>query len=146
MRVGSKYLYINIATLEKQRFWIWTQDVTWHPNIAHIFLLLYAITNEKTVKLIQIDTMPAASALSSHKHVPITLMSIPYLVTYTLENTSWLLPSMERFTYIQFRSCALDYSWCDQLWTRVWGCSMTSSTSALAPLIIRDVISCGLAY
>ena len=29
--------------------------------MAHTFLLSSAITNEKTVKLMQIDTMPAAS-------------------------------------------------------------------------------------
>ena len=37
-----------------------------------IFLLLFAITNEKTVKLTQIDRIPAASRASLQKHVPIT--------------------------------------------------------------------------
>ena len=40
-------------------------------------LVLYAITNEKTVKLMQIDRIPAASCDSPLKHVPITLVGIP---------------------------------------------------------------------
>ena len=47
--------------------------------MASTFLLLYAITNEKTVKLTQVDRIPAASCASPHKHVPITLVGVPYL-------------------------------------------------------------------
>ena len=55
--------------------------------MAQTFLLLYAITNEKTVKLTQIDRIPAASRTSLQKHVPITLIGIPYLsLIYLLWN------------------------------------------------------------
>ena len=53
--------YLNIGNLKNKMCCFWTQEVTWHPNIAQTFLLSYAITNEKTAKLIQVDTMPAAS-------------------------------------------------------------------------------------
>ena len=44
-------------------YWVWTQKVIWHPNMSPTFLLLYAITNEKTLKLTQIDRMLAASKI-----------------------------------------------------------------------------------
>ena len=47
--------------------------------MAPTFLLLYAITNEKTVKLTQRDRIQAESRASPQKHVPITLVGIPYL-------------------------------------------------------------------
>ena len=50
-------------------------DIT--SKCGTIFLLLYAITNEKTVKLTQIDRIPAASRVSQQKHVPITLVGMP---------------------------------------------------------------------
>ena len=37
--------------------WFGTQKVTLHPNKAITFLLLYAIANEKTEKLMQIDRL-----------------------------------------------------------------------------------------
>ena len=45
--------------------------------MAQTFLLLYAITNEKTVKLTQIDRIPA---------VPITVVGIPYLSLIYLDH------------------------------------------------------------
>ena len=48
--------------------------------MAPTFLLLYAITNEKTLKLMQIDKMLLPlPKLSPQKHVPITLVGIHYL-------------------------------------------------------------------
>ena len=41
--------------------------------MAPTFLLLYGITNEKTVNLTQIDRIPAASRTSLQKHVPTTV-------------------------------------------------------------------------
>lgn len=35
--------------------WFWTLGETLHPNVAHIFLLLDAVTNEKTLKCMQLD-------------------------------------------------------------------------------------------
>ena len=46
---------LNIGNLEKQRCWFATQKVKLHPNKPLTFLLLYALINEKTVKLMQID-------------------------------------------------------------------------------------------
>ena len=44
--------------------WFWTQKLALHPNKPPTFLLLYAITNEKTVKLMQIGRLQSASATS----------------------------------------------------------------------------------
>ena len=73
-------IFINIGYLENQWSWFWTHSLTWHPNMAQTFLLLDAITDEKTVKLIQLDTMPALLSRISHLQVPIILMIIRYLV------------------------------------------------------------------
>ena len=54
--------------------------------MAPTFLLLYVITNEKTVKLMQIDRLTARLILQ--KHIPITLVGIPYLVSYTLSDSA----------------------------------------------------------
>ena len=40
-----------------------TQKVIWHPNMAPSLLLLYVITNEKNLKLKQIDRLLAASKI-----------------------------------------------------------------------------------
>ena len=56
--------------------------------MAQTLLLLYAITNEKTIKLTEINRIPATSCTSPQKHVPITLVGIPYLVSYTLSTTT----------------------------------------------------------
>ena len=48
-------IFLNIGNLENQRGWFGTQEGTLHPNKASTFLLLYAITNEMTVKLTQLD-------------------------------------------------------------------------------------------
>ena len=45
--------------------------------MAPSFLLLYVITNEKTLKLSQIDWLLAASKIFPQKHVPTTLVDIP---------------------------------------------------------------------
>ena len=42
-------------------------------------LLLYSITNEKIVKLTEIDWILAASCASAQKFVPLTLVCLPYL-------------------------------------------------------------------
>ena len=42
----------------------WTQKLTLHPNKLPTFLLLYSITNEKTVKLMPIDRLLSASKTS----------------------------------------------------------------------------------
>ena len=44
--------------------WIWARKVKLHPNKPPSFLLLCAITNEKTVKLIQLDRLLSASKTS----------------------------------------------------------------------------------
>ena len=49
-----------------------------------IALLLYAITNLQTLKLIQIDSLHPPPGLLPQKHVPITLVGIPYVSLYTL--------------------------------------------------------------
>ena len=51
--------------------------------MAPSFLLLYVITNEKTLKLRQVDRLPALPRFSPQKHVPTTLVGIP-VVIYTL--------------------------------------------------------------
>ena len=43
---------------------VWTQKVKLHPNKPPTFLLLYAITDEKTVKLMQVDRVLSASKTS----------------------------------------------------------------------------------
>ena len=40
-----------------------TQKMIWHPNIAPSFLLLYVITDKKTLKLTKIDRLLAASKI-----------------------------------------------------------------------------------
>ena len=57
-------MFLNIGNLENQRCWFGTQKVKQHPNKPPTFLLLYAITNEKTVKLMQIDRLLFASKTS----------------------------------------------------------------------------------
>ena len=52
------------------------QKVIWHPNMAPSFSLLH-ITNEMTLKLKQIDRLPALPRFSPQKHVPTTLVGIP---------------------------------------------------------------------
>ena len=59
------------------------QKVICHSNMAPSFLLLHDITNEKTLKLKQIDRLPALPRFSPQKHVPTTLVGIP-IVIYTL--------------------------------------------------------------
>ena len=44
-----------------------TQKVIWHRNMAPSFLLLHVITNEKTLKLTQIDRLLAASNIFTAK-------------------------------------------------------------------------------
>ena len=46
------------------------------------FLLLHDITNEKTLKLKQIDGLPALPRFSPQKHVPTTLVGIPVDIIY----------------------------------------------------------------
>ena len=46
--------------------------------MAPPFLLLYTITNKKTVKLMQVDRLLSASKTSPAEHIPITLVRIPY--------------------------------------------------------------------
>ena len=58
----SKYFF-KIMNLENQRCWFGTQKVKLHPNKPPTFLLLYAITNEKTVKLMQLDRLLFASRI-----------------------------------------------------------------------------------
>ena len=48
------------------------------------FLLLHVITNEKTLKLKQVDGLPALPGFSPQKHVPTALVGIP-VVIYTLD-------------------------------------------------------------
>ena len=81
--------------------WFETQKVTLHPNKAPYFLLLYAITNEKTVKLMKIDGLPSESKTSPAEarsnnsgtytllkcHIPLVYLTkvshtfgIPYLI------------------------------------------------------------------
>ena len=50
--------------MENQRCWFGTQKVTLHRNKPPSFLLLYVITNEKTVKLMQIDRLLPISKTS----------------------------------------------------------------------------------
>ena len=54
-------MFLNIGNLEKKRYWFGTQKVTLHPNKSPKLSLLYAITNEKTVKLMQVDRLLSAS-------------------------------------------------------------------------------------
>ena len=73
--------------------WFWKQKVKLHPNRQPTFLLLYAITNEKTVKLMQVDRLLSAPKLRLHqqKQVPITLVGIPYLsLMYLGYTTLWM--------------------------------------------------------
>ena len=51
--------------------------------MAPSFLLLHVITNEKILKLKQIDRLPALPRFSPQKHVPTTLVGIPVDI-YTL--------------------------------------------------------------
>ena len=60
-----------------------TQKVIWHQNMVQYFLLLQVITNEKTLKLKQVNRLPALPRFSPQKHVPTTLVGIP-VVIYTL--------------------------------------------------------------
>ena len=46
--------------------------------MTQTFLLLYAITNDKTKIGSHGPRLPAASRASPQKHVPITLVGIPY--------------------------------------------------------------------
>ena len=48
----------------ESKVWFGTQKVKFHPNKPPNFLLLYSITNEKTVKLMQIDRLLPASKTS----------------------------------------------------------------------------------
>ena len=56
--------------------------------MAPSFILLHVITNEKTLKLKQIDRLPALPRFSPQKHVPITLVGIP-VVIYTLSSRAF---------------------------------------------------------
>ena len=56
-----------MGNLENQSYLFWTQEVTWHLNIGPTFLL-YVITNEKIVKLMQIDRLLSTSRLLQ-KHI-----------------------------------------------------------------------------
>ena len=73
-------MFLNIGNLENQRYWFGTQNVKLHPNKPPTFLLLYPITNEKPVKLMQLNRLLSASKTSPQKHVPMTLVGIPYLI------------------------------------------------------------------
>ena len=57
------------------------QEATRHANMAQIFFLFYAITNEKTVNSMTNDRMATPC---QPKHVPITLASIPIISGYIL--------------------------------------------------------------
>ena len=62
--------------------------------MAQTILLLYAIANEKTVKLIAIDRMPAASkTYTVQKHSPIIIVGILYLISCIpfVQSTSYTL-------------------------------------------------------
>ena len=65
-----------------------TQKVIRYPNMAPSFLLLHVITNEKTLKLKQVDWFLALPRFPPQKHVT-TLVGIP-VVTYTLVTTTLL--------------------------------------------------------
>ena len=69
-------IFINIENFKNHWCWSCTQEETLHPNIAH-FLLLYAITNEKTVKFIR---RQLRQSFFTHLNVTIILVNIPYLV------------------------------------------------------------------
>ena len=61
-----------------------SKEVTLYQNMAQTFLLLYAITNEKTVRLMQIGMMPAAFKTYRPETLPnnsdrYTLLSLIYL-------------------------------------------------------------------
>ena len=58
--------------------------------MAPSFLLLHDITNEKTLKLKQIDRLPALPRFSPQKHIPTTLVGIPVDI-YTLVVTANVL-------------------------------------------------------
>ena len=50
--------------MENQRCWFGTHKIKLHANKPPTFLLLYVITNEKTVKLMQPDRLISASKTS----------------------------------------------------------------------------------
>ena len=66
------------------------QRVIRDPNMAPSILLLHVIINVKTLKLKQIDRLPALPIFSPQKHVPTTLIGIPVVILYTFgaDNTS----------------------------------------------------------
>ena len=55
------------------------------------FLLLHVITNEKTLKLKQIDRLPALPRFSPQKHVPTTLVGIPVDIYTLIESPRFLM-------------------------------------------------------
>ena len=81
---NSKYLNI-IRYFENQRYWFWTQEIIWHPNVPQTFWLLDAKTNKNSVKLIRIDMMPGdLHTFSVHTRFNNSDVSITlYLVLYT---------------------------------------------------------------
>ena len=75
---------INAGYLENQWCWFWTQGVTCYPNMAHTFLLLNTITNDNTVKLIQIDTMsPDSAHVGSNNSCEHSLIGLYTSTAYT---------------------------------------------------------------
>ena len=76
--------HFNIGNLESQSG---TQKVTLHPNKAQTFSSLYAITNKKSVKLVQIERLLPSSKTSpaetrSNKSCRYTILKsyIPWLI------------------------------------------------------------------
>ena len=59
--------------------------------MAPSFLLLQVITNEKTLKLMQIDRLPALPRFSPQKHVPTTLVGIPVDIYTLIERARFLM-------------------------------------------------------
>ena len=68
--------------------------------------ILHDITNEKTLKLKQIDRLPALPRFSKQKHVPTTLVGIPVDI-YTLGGTTLIhAPSTLPKTALFLLNCA----------------------------------------
>ena len=78
--------------------------------MASTFLLLYAITNEKIIKLTQIDRIPAASRASQQKHVPIILVGIPYLSLIYLGCGDHKVEQFENIENIYCNSLSVQYN------------------------------------
>ena len=94
----SKYFYIYIWNSENQRYYFGTQKVTLHSNKPTTFLLLYAITNEKSVKLMQIDrllsaskTSPAETRSNNSGWYTFLKSHIPWVSSHTTPNVNRLI-------------------------------------------------------